>query len=160
MKLPFTIPVTIPVSWYIVAALTLTSCLTSCGWNGTYKTLVKERAEHVQVVEQFKASQQKANRKAEAKRVELEVKGKINAKKADERYTTLLAEYRTNLLRFKANQSGSGKPNSGGVQSAEGGNRPGGSTQFLTISLEDAGICATNTARLQAVREWALDPPH
>ena len=160
MQLPFTIPTGIPISWYIILALTLTSVVSGLGWSSTYKTLTKERAQHELVVQQFKATQKDANAKAEAKRVELEKEGIENAKKADQRYSSLLSEYRANLVRFKANQGSRSRPNSDQLQPTQGGNGPSGSTELLEITMDDAQICAVNTARLQAVREWALDPPH
>jgi len=150
----------VPTSWYVSGFLAVTTLLMAAGWDHTTKTLHEERIEHTQVVQMFTDRQTEANRKAEVKRVELKKEAEENAKKADLRYGALLAEYRTNLLRFKANQSNSVRPNSGEVRPTEGGNRPSTSTEVLTITLDDAGICAVNTARLQAVREWALDPPH
>lgn len=160
MQLPFTVPAVIPISWYIILALTLTSIVSGLGWSSTYKTLTKERAQHELVVQQFKATQKEANAKAEAKRIELKKEAEVNAKKADQRYSSLLSQYRANLVRFKANQGSRSRSNSDQLQPAQSSNGPSGSTELLTIPIRDAEICAVNTARLQAVREWALDPPH
>jgi len=150
----------IPTSWYVSGFLAFTTLLMGVGWDHTIKTLHKERAEHVQVVQSFKDTQAEANRKAEAKRVELKKESEENAKNADRRYNDLYSVYRANLLRYKADQGNSVRSNRSELQPTQGGNRPSGSTDVLTITISDANICATNTARLQAVREWALDPPH
>lgn len=153
----------VPTSWYVVAALSLSLLVTSCGWNNTYKTLNKERAEHQQVVKQFKDTQQEANRKAEAKRIELEEKGKKDAEQADANYADLYGKYRANLLRYQANQSGSSRSNRSQLPTAKGSPGSSGSTDVLDgqtaelrITLDDGRICAVNTARLQAVRDWAM----
>lgn len=144
--------------WVVSALMAVGLVLMAFGWNGTHNTLVKERAQHELVVQQFKDVQTAANLKAEAKRKELEQKATEDAQEADKRYGNLLAEYRANLLRFKADQSGSSGPNSGGSKAPEGspGSRTSSQLSTITISMDDAGICAINTARLQAVREWAL----
>lgn len=144
--------------WVVSAAMAVGLVLMAFGWHGTYNTLATERLEHKQVVQQFKDTQAEANRKAEAKRIELERKATKDAQEADKRYGSLLAEYRTNLLRFKADQSGGSRPNSDQGEAAT--SSPGSSTgtQFssIVITMKDAEICAINTARLQAVRDWAL----
>ena len=159
----------IPKSWYAPIVLGLALIITSLGWADSHKTLVRERAEHAVVVQQFKDAQAEANRKAEAKRVELEKKAKEDATKADGRYNTLLTEYRSNLLRFKANQSTTVGSNRGELQTSEGTDRSGSSTDVLkrqavgiadsslVISMKDAEICAVNTARLQAAHDWATE---
>lgn len=149
-----------PISWYVGAALALGLLVTSVGWSNTHKELIKEQAAHAADVQRFKDTQEEANRKAEAKRVELEKKAEKNVEEANKRYDSLYIEYRANLLRFKANQSGGGRPYSGDVQAPKSSNGPSASTNLLTISMSDANICAINTARLITVREWALDPPH
>lgn len=149
-----------PTSWYIVATLTLGLLATSYGWNSTYNKLTKERYQYVQTVQTFKDAQAEANRKAKAKRVEIEKEAKASAKKADDRYSDLLAKYRTNLVRYKANQGGSTGPNSNQHQAPTGSPGSGGSPDVLTITLRDAEVCAINTARLQAVRDWAISLPN
>ena len=147
----------IPKSWYAPIVLGLALIITSLGWADSHKTLVKERAEHAVVVQQFKDAQQEANRKAEAKRVELEKKAKDDATKADKRYNTLLTEYRSNLLRYKTSQSVASRSDHSQLPAPEGGNRSGSNTDVLTISLDDAEVCAINTARLQIVHDWATE---
>lgn len=146
--------------WVVSALLAVGLVLMAFGWNGTHNTLVKERAAHESVVQSFKDAQLEADKKAEAKRLELEKKATKDAQEADKRYSGLLAEYRSNLLRFKANQSGGSRPNSNYDEATSSGPGPGQSTELpsgeLIISMKDAEICAINTARLQAVRDWAL----
>ena len=146
--------------WVVSALMAVGLVLMAFGWNGTHNTLVKERAQHELVVQQFKDVQTAANLKAEAKRKELEKKAIEDAQEADKRYSNLLAEYRSNLLRFKANQSGGTRPDSHYDEATPSSPGPGQSTKLppgeLIISMKDAEICAINTARLQAVREWAI----
>lgn len=145
-------------SWMVTALMAVGLVLMAVGWNGTHNTLIKERAQHEVVVQSYKDAQVEANRKAEAKRKELEKKAEQDAKEADKRYGSLLAEYRTNLLRFKATQSGGSGPSNSPDQATASSPGPSAGTQFSTIviSMKDAEICAINTARLQAVHEWAL----
>lgn len=147
----------IPKSWYAPIVLGLALIITSLGWADSHKALVQERVSHQLDVQRFKDAQAEANRKAEAKRTELEKKAKDDAKKADGRYNALLAEYRSNLLRFKANQSGSVGSGHNKLQTTEGADRSGSSTDVLTISISDAEVCAVNTARLQAAHDWATE---
>lgn len=145
-------------SWMVTALMAVGLVLMAVGWNGTHNTLIKERAEHHVVVQSFIDAQVEADRKAEAKRKELEKKAEQDAKEADKRYGSLLAEYRTNLLRFKASQGNPGGSSDSGNEATASGPGPSTGTQFSTIviTMKDAEICAINTARLQAVRDWAL----
>ena len=144
--------------WVVSALMAVGLVLMAVGWHGTYQTLEKERAQHEQVVQQFKDAQLEANRKAEAKRAELEQKAIKDAAEADKRYGNLLAEYRANLLRFKANQGGGTGPSGGEDEAAASTPGPSQSPELssIVISMKDAEICAINTARLQAARDWAL----
>ena len=76
--------------WVVSALMAVGLVLMAVGWHGTYQTLEKERAQHEQVVQQFKDAQLEASRKAEAKRVELEQKAKKDAAEADKRYVICL----------------------------------------------------------------------
>lgn len=157
----------IPSSWYVIAVLTLTLLVSSCGWQNAHKSLTRERAAHNQTIQTFTDAQAEANRKAEAKRKELETTANENAKQADTKYASLYDQYESNLLRFKASQSDLIRSYRSLIQATKSGHRPSGSadvldgqTPELIITLADGRICAVNTARLQAVREWALGPPH
>lgn len=146
-------------SIYVSILLAIGLIFMGFGWNGTHNKLIKERAQHELVVQQFKDTQAEANRKAEAKRVALEQESKRNAEQADKRYSDLYDKYRANLLRYQASQGSRPGPYSGSNQATEGSSRPSTSSELsgstLTITLKDAEICAINTARLQAVQEWA-----
>jgi hypothetical protein len=157
----------VPKSWYVSAVLGLTLVLTAFGWNDTYKALQNERSAHAQTIQTFNTAQTEANKKAEAKRKELQAKADEASKQSNATYNDLYSKYRATLLRFKANQGGGQRPNSGERKAAQGSAGPGGGADVLNgqtdeviISLGDAGICAVNTARLQAVRDWALKLPH
>lgn len=144
--------------WVVSALMAVGLVLMAVGWHGTYQTLEKERAEHAQFAQQVVVAQAEADRKAEAKRKELERKAIQDAAEADKRYGSLLTEYRANLLRFKANQSSGSGPGGGEVEATASTSGSSEGTQFssIVISMKDAEICAINTARLQAARDWAL----
>lgn len=84
------------------------------------------------------------------------------AKAADARATGLAADYRAAVLRYEANQ----RKARTAFAAAQGGDPdvavgPGGDSLIpvgsILIPTADALICATNTGRLVAAREWALD---
>lgn len=88
-------------------------------------------------------------------------KDEENAKKAaqaDADYNALLSRYNASILRYQASQTADRSTGSIHMSStsttSEGGNFSSENTEIL-ITLEDAGICAENTARLGAVRNWA-----
>lgn len=149
----------IPISWYVSAALAVMVTITTAGWVHTNNVLQRERAYHQQFEQRVKDAQAEANQKAEQKRKELEEKARREAEQADKRYDDLYSKYRANLLRYQASQRSSGGPSDRYLQATEGGDGPGGSPELsegLIISVHDAEICAVNTARLQAVRDWAI----
>lgn len=145
-------------SWMVSALLAVGLVLMAFGWSGTHNTLIKERALHQAEIKSFVDAQNEANIKAESVKRALEKKAIDDAKEADRRYGSLLAEYRANLLRFKASQSSPSGPSDSGNQAASSSSGPSTGTQFSTIviTMKDAEICAINTARLQAVHDWAL----
>lgn len=157
----------IPISWFAMAGMGVALVVTSAGWSNTSDKLKAERAAHEQTkvdhkaeIDRFKQAQQEADRKAKETAERLKKEAEANAKQADARYDDLYAQYRANLLRFKATQSGSVGANRSDLPAASSGDGPGGSPDVssgeLIISMWDAEVCAVNTARLQAVREWAL----
>lgn len=143
--------------WIVSILMAVGIVLMAFGWHGTYSTLEIEKANHARFVQDVAVAQAEADRKAEAKRKELEQRAINDAKEADLRYGKLLGEYRANLLRLKASQGSSGGPSSSEYQAPASGPGPSTGTQFSTIviTMKDAEICAINTARLQAVYEWA-----
>ncbi len=145
--------------FYVPLLLVLLQLGTAYGWSHDHKLLVAERLAHQTDVTAWKAAQASAESKIIATKKDLEKKSKEKADAADKNYTTLLAKYRTSVLRYQANQSVLSRP--GGdqqPQAPESGNGPSTGTN-ISISIEDANVCAVNTARLQAVHDWALSLP-
>lgn len=155
-----------PTSWYIVALMTVSLLVTGFGWNSTHKNLKLERDAHAQTVQTFKDQQAEADRKAEEKRKELKKENEQALKDADATYDSLYDDYLDSLLRLKTYQSSRKGPSGSKSKAAQGGDGSRTSSEILEgrtdeiiISFEDGKICAVNTARLQAVREWALKLP-
>lgn len=155
--------------WRVSLGILISAMLIGLGYFGYYEhgALLKERAAHQTDINNFKNAQALADAKAEGEKAALKQESQANADEADAKYSALLAEYRANLVRYKAGQSGTSQTEYRIIQPAQSGNRPGTSTELpaatqvdgITISGEDAQICAVNTARLQAVHDWALNPP-
>lgn len=135
-----------------------TTIICGTGWSNTSGKLGDERAAHKADVTAFKTAQKEANDKAEATKQKLLKDAEINAKKADTNYANLLGKYNASILRYKANQSVSKPTNSDQLPSTEGSDGPSSST-FISIPIGDAQVCAVNTARLQAVHDWAISQP-
>lgn len=151
--------------WRIYLPIFL-ACLwigSSYGWYRDHNLLVKERAAHKLDVENFKRAQAEADSKAKSIKESLQQEAASNANAADARYGELLAQYRANLVRFKADQGRAEQPNHSQLPPAQSGDGASSSpvvpSNSIIISLEDAQICAVNTARLLAVHDWALNPP-
>lgn len=111
----------------------------------------------------YKAEQQEAAAIAYRNALEVERKNAERAQQADAAYATLSSQYRASVLRLQAAQRTnlptnlSATPNSTG--SVDGPDPSAVVPEYptdLTVSTEDALICADNTARLLAARSWAL----
>lgn len=152
------------VKWYywVIGALAASTLIANLGWTHTSKALKQERTIHAQDIANFKTAQTLANQMAEVQRTQLIQESKVNAAKADASYATLLTQYRASLVRYRANIGSGSQANHNQLSTPQGGNGPSTSPQLLesiTISLPDADICAVNTARLQAVHDWATSLP-
>jgi hypothetical protein len=140
-----------------LAVASLTNVVTFCQWRSVSAALVEEKAAHVKTIEIFKTAQREADVRAQAIRDTLTKEAKADAKRADESYASLLTKYRASLVRYQANQGSSSGPSPSNNPTPESGNGPSASPQLpeaITISMNDAQICAINTARLQTVRDW------
>lgn len=109
----------------------------------------------------YEKAQAQAAVDAYAAKIRKETEDAKKADAADARYTDLSQQYRAAVMRYQAAQRAAGKADL--PQSPEGpasSDRPGGlaivPTGSILIPQADALICAENTARLEAVREWAL----
>ncbi|MGC4252418.1 MAG: hypothetical protein QM605_13410 [Sphingobium sp.] len=117
-----------------------------------------DRAAYAQAQAEATSAALSAKKKKEAEYAE-----KTDA--ADARYADLSQQYRAAVLRYQAAQrevSGTDLPES--TQATESGDGPGGGAVLpvgtILIPEADAFICGTNTARLEAVRVWALSLDH
>lgn len=153
------------VSKYLIYALAAMAAVNGAGW---YITSLKLETTKQQVVaEQNGRKADQASYKAaaaEAKAKNLEEVKKINeqndrkAEVSDDRYDALRKLYDANLVQYARDQAT--KRNSGTVQlssvsTTTGGGYTTSESSEISISFEDAGICAENTARIQSVKEWA-----
>lgn len=150
--------------WYawVIGLLLAFNLFTGYELKHTRDNLTKEVAAHVKDIQDFKNVQATADANALTIRNALAKESKASADQADTNYSSLLAKYRTNLLRFESGQSGTNQPNSNQLSTSQGGDGPSASSEFpkgLNVSGEDAEICTVNTARLQAVHDWAIGLP-
>lgn len=150
-----------PFQW-LTASLILTNILFFYEWRHTDANLVKEKASHVKDINDFKTAQTLANAKAVAVQAALKKESQADADQADANYTGLLAKYRASIVRYSTNQSASKQSDHYQLPTTQGGNGPSSDPELpktITIPGSDAEICAVNTARLQAVHDWALALP-
>jgi hypothetical protein len=151
--------------WYfwLIAVLVAGNLFTGWGWQHTKGQLIQEKAAHAADIASYKKAQADANAKAQQERAILQKESKADADQADANYSGLLARYRASLMRYsQTSASAAGKPGDNQLSTTQGGDGPGSSSQLpttLTISGADADICAVNTARLEAVHDWAITLP-
>lgn len=146
--------------WYVpvIGLLLTTNMITNTQYKHVKSQLVAEQVAHKLDNENFKQAQALADKQAKDKEELLKKESKANAEKADASYSTLLGKYNASLLRYKTNQSGTIQPDYHQLPTPQGSDGPSPSPQFsstISITIDDAQICAVNTARLQAVHDWA-----
>lgn len=127
----------------------------------TQAALEAERAGRTADRSEYRRAQAEAtaNALADARKKEAEDAKKANA--ADVRYADLSQQYRAAVLRYQAAQGTARQADlPSATESPASGDGPGGPALVpqgsILIPQEDALVCATNTARLEAVREWAI----
>ena len=103
----------------------------------------------------YKGAQKEAEVKSLNKVLEVERKNVELANKADQDYSALLRKYNDSLLRYQASQRPSGGIHMSSTSTTSDGSHFTSENTEISISLNDAGICAENTARIQAVHDWA-----
>lgn len=155
---------------YVTISLGVTTLVCGTGW---YITDLKLDAanERVTAVENLRDAD-KANYEREQaeytatalrEKERIEQENRERAEEADRRYGTLLNEYNASIVRYSRRAVGSPVGNSdlpSPSGSTESGDGPGTSTvlpNYLTIPMEDAEICAENTARLQVLHDLATE---
>lgn len=150
--------------WQYVLILLLVISLGGTGYWSHHEHLldVSEKAAHALDIKNYRDAQLTAEANAKAEKAQLNKEAQANAKQANARYSTLLAQYRANLVRFKAAQSAARTAGHSQLPGTQGGNGSSSSSNVpanagdkVTISMDDAQVCAVNTARLKAVQEWA-----
>lgn len=154
---------------YIALLLVCSNLATYSFWQDARTDLKAEKDAHAATIQEFKTKQEVANAVAETTKRLLIEGSKADAKQADANYASLLSKYNASLLRYQASQSGASRPDNYQLPATQGGDGPGTSTELpstltpmspeIIISLVDAKICAVNTARLQAVHDWAVNLP-
>lgn len=126
----------------------------------TQAALEAERAGRTADRSEYRRAQAEATANAIADARKKEVEDAKKADAADVRYADLSQQYRAAVVRYQAAQGRAGKPDlRKTTEGSTSSDRSGGPTIIpqgsILIPQEDALICATNTARLEAVREWA-----
>ncbi len=154
----------IPLYIWIIGLLVCSNLFTYTGWHLADSALKHERSVHMQDNLAFESGQMAADIRAQAIKDQLIKEAKANATQADANYANLLAQYHASLLRYQAHQGATKPADNHRLPTPQGGDRPGESTQLpetvnITITNEDAEVCAVNTARLQAVHDWAVTLP-
>jgi hypothetical protein len=150
--------------WYVwlIVILLSSNGFTYWRWQVNHTQLIKEVAAFNAQAASFKAAQAAATSQANAERALLQKESKADADQADANYATLLSQYNANLLRYRAGQSGTQQSGNNQLPAPQGSDGPSTGPQLpteITISGSDAEICAFNTARLQAVHDWAVTLP-
>ncbi|SCW57174.1 hypothetical protein SAMN02927924_01446 [Sphingobium faniae] len=109
----------------------------------------------------YAQAQAEATSAALSAKIEKEAEYAEKADEADARYADLSQQYRAAVMHYQAAQRQAGSADlPQPADAAESGNRSGGSAIVsvgsILIPEADAFICAGNTARLEAVRAWAV----
>lgn len=112
-----------------------------------------EKLAHKADIASYKTAQEQAEQRVQDTKTKLEQESKQNATEADTKYASLLSKYRLSIKQStQSTSSGTGSSEDDVPKSSDG---PSTGSELLTITEEDADICAVNTARLQVVQEWA-----
>lgn len=148
--------------FYTIGVLIAVNLFFSYEWHHTSDLLTKEKAVHAQDIQNFKTAQDIANANAKAEQAALVKESKADAAQADANYSGLLFKYHASLVRYSTSQGASQQADHYQLPTPQGSDGPGSSTDLpksITITGNDAEICAINTARLQAVHDWAIALP-
>ena len=160
--LPFSISL-LRSHWKLIAAAILLALLgvQTLRVASLKSSLSAEKAGRLADRETYKRAQMEATANAFSAKIKKEAEDAKKADAADSRADDLAARYRALSLQYASAQRAARKadlPQS--PESPASGDRPGGPSLIpqgsILIPQADALICATNTARLEAVREWAL----
>lgn len=160
--LPFTLSI-LRAHWKLIGAafLLLLLIIQTFRLTATEGALSAEKAGRQADLATYEKAQAQATADALSAKLKKDAENAQKAEQADARYADLSQQYRAAVLRYQAAQRetvGADLPQPS--EAAESGDRSGGGAILpvgsILIPENDAFICATSTARLQAVREWAL----
>ena len=146
----------------IVAALLLAAIgIQQLRVTGLKSSLSAEKAGRIADQEGYRRAQAEAEVNALAAKIKKEAEDAKKADAADARFADLSQQYRAAVLRYQAAQRAAGSADlPQPTQGAASGDGPGGPAVIpqgaILIPQADALVCADNTARLEAVRDWAL----
>lgn len=145
---------------WLIGVLLITNLTTGLLLYRSHEDLSTQKHKYEETVKSYKTAKEEAEDKVAEVTERLEKKAKIDAKQSDQTYAALLKRYNASLVRYKAAESlRSGASGGNASGAAAGGNGAGGNSELpaqLTISGDDARICAVNTAKLQSLQAWAL----
>lgn len=127
----------------------------------TIAALETERLGRASDRKDYQRAQAEATANALSDKMKKEAEYAAKAYEADARYADLSGQYRAAVLRYQAAQravGGSDLPSAAEATQSRDGSGGGAviSAGDILIPQADALICAENTARLEAVRAWAL----
>ena len=147
---------------YLLAGATIALVATSVGWFVTDLKLDHSRS-LVKLEKQGRKLDRTTYEKAQADAAVVALDAALKkerenaekARKADEAYSTLLSKYNASIVRYQAAQRKTNTINMSSTSVTSDGSNFTSESTTISISIEDAGICAENTARIQAVKEWS-----
>lgn len=153
---------------YITIGLGITTLAAGAGWYITDLKLDTARqevktcaAERKADQESYRAAQTEAAEKSTQEVLKKERENAKQAQEADARYAELRSKYDASIMRYKqlqTNKRPSAEINLSSTSSSADGSYSYSDNSTISISIKDADVCAENTARLQAVQEWATGP--
>lgn len=147
------------IKFYLIGGLGAALLVSNVGWYISYDlksdALNKSKWAHAETILRYDKAQKEAEALSLKAALEKERENNDKARKADEAYDTLMRKYNTSIVRYQAAQrTPSTIDLSSTSKTSDGSNTTSENTRIL-ITISDAHICAENTARIQAVHDWA-----
>lgn len=145
----------------LIAILTIFATIQTFRLSATQGALQAEKSGRRADATNYARAQAEATAIALSAKMKKEAEYAAKAEQADARADDLGDRYHAAVLRYQAAQrSGRATDLPGTTESAESADGSGGSPVIplgnILIPEADAFVCASNTGRLQAAREWAL----
>jgi len=135
--------------------------LSNVGWYIGYQAkdnaLSEERSAHSITILNYEKAQSDAALISTQKAREQEQQNALKAKQADEAYASLLNKFNASIVRYKASasQRPAGTIDLSSTSTTTSGSDSSSESTRILITIDDAHICAENTARLKIVHDWA-----